>query len=608
MVKIGLELHQRLGTRHKLFCNCASVSNDVKKGEMQRKLHAVVSELGEVDVAAKFESDKAAPFLYDMYDTGSCLVEMDDEPPGEINRDAIGTVLTICSMIDAEIVDEIHVMRKTVVDGSNTSGFQRTAIVGLDGHIDSDGKTIGLQTIALEEESCGIVGEMAGKTERFRLDRLGIPLIEIATDPTITSGKEARRVAEKLGLMMRATGRMMRGIGTIRQDLNISTEGGARVEIKGVQSLDIIETVIDNELSRQTSLIALIERIKHIKKEELKCVDVTSLFKETGSRFIKNAVARGDNVIAARFVGMKGVFGTELYNNFRYGTELSGYAKASGAGGIIHCDEDMNKYGFGKEINDLMKALELKGDDGWIAIVGKEDVGRRAMEAVYARAYLKNVPEETRRADLEGRSHYMRPLPGAARMYPETDVKPVRITENDIKDAASEAISFDDLKKKMQKLLNPELADKMLRSERIELFMELVEEGVEPTLAAVTLEDTLKTLRREGLDTSAINEENISELFGLYLKERIVKAAIPEVLREISKNPGRKIVNIIKERGLDRVSGKDLENLLEKMKEANIGTIMTKYRLNVDPEELKKILSKGNKENTPRITGPGKKK
>jgi len=593
MVKIGLEIHQRLGTRHKLFCNCSSVSNDVKKGEMQRRLHAVASELGEVDIAAKFESEKSSPFVYDEYDNGSCLVEMDDEPPGEINRDAVGIVLTICSMTNAEVVDEIHVMRKTVVDGSNTSGFQRTAIVGLDGHIDSDGKRIGLQTIAVEEESCGIIGEMVGKTERFRLDRLGIPLVEIATDPTITSGKEARQVAERIGLMMRATGRMMRGIGTIRQDLNISTEGGARVEIKGVQSLDIIETAIDNELSRQNSLIKLIGQVKRIKKEELKQVDMTALFKETGSRFIRNAVALGDKVIAARFAGMKGLFGTELYKEFRYGTELSGYAKANGAGGIIHCDEDMKKYGFGKEIDEMVKSLKLKEGDGWVAIVGKEEVCRRAMDAVYIRAYLTEVPEETRRPDMEGKSHYMRPLPGAARMYPETDVKPVRITGKDVKEAAAKAVSFDDLKKEMQKMLNTELAEKMLRSERMELFRELVKEGVEPTLAAVTLEDTLKTLRREGLDTSAITEGGISEIFGLYLKERIVKAAIPELLREVARSPKRMIADIMKEKKLERVSGTDLEKLLREMKTAEMGAVMAKHRLNVDPEELKKALAQG---------------
>ena len=596
MVKIGLELHQRLGTKHKLFCNCASVSNDVKKGELQRKLHAVASELGKIDIAARFESDKSAPFIYDQYDNGSCLVEMDDEPPGEINRDAVEIVLTICSMINADIVDEIHIMRKTVVDGSNTSGFQRTAIVGLDGNIDFDGKRIGLQTIAVEEESCGIIGEMIGKTERFRLDRLGIPLVEIATDPTITSGKEARQVAEQLGLMMRATGRMMRGIGTIRQDLNISTEGGARVEIKGVQSLDLIEPVIDNELSRQNSLIKLIEQVKKIKKEELKQFDATALFKETGSKFIKNAIARGDKVIAARFVGMKGLFGIELYKDFRYGTELSGYAKANGAGGIIHCDEDMKKYGFGKEIDELVKSLKIKECDGWVAIVGKEDICRKAMNAVYTRAYLDKVPEETRRSDMESKSHYMRPLPGAARMYPETDVKPVRITEKDIGDATAKAVSFDDLKKEMQNMLNSELADKMLRSEKMELFKELVGKGIDPTLAAVTLEDTLKTLRREGIDVVRITEDKISDMFDAYLEEKIVKAAMIDILRAIAFESKKSVTDIINEKKFERIRGKDLEDLLKEMRAIDMGPVMAKHRLNVDPEELKKLLAK-NKNN-----------
>jgi len=609
MVKIGLELHQRLGTRHKLFCSClCSKPDDSKAGELSRRLHAVPSELGKIDVAARFESERSAPFVYDIYDAGSCLMEMDDEPPGEINRDAIDIVLSICAMTDAHVVDEIHVMRKTVIDGSNTSGFQRTAIVGLDGTLEFEGKEIGLQTIAVEEESCGIIGELAGKAEKFRLDRLGIPLVEIATEPTITNGKEARRVAERIGLMLRATGRMMRGIGTIRQDLNISTEGGARVEIKGVQSLDIIEITLDNEIARQESLVKLIPRIKGIKHGGLKAVDVTDIFRDTESKFIKNAVARGGKVIAAKFEGMKGVFGAELYREFRYGTELSGYAKANGAGGIIHCDEDMKKYGFGGEPDELAKRLGMKKEDGWMAIVGDESVGRKAMAAVHERAYLTIVPEETRRADIEGRSHYMRPLPGAARMYPETDVKPFRVTAEDIGRSSKGAVSFDRINSEVRRMLNPELAEKMLRSEKLERFMALVEKGVDPTLAAVTLEDTLKTIRREGVDVTKVTEERVSEMFDAYLNGKIVKAAIIDLLKAIAAEPSRSIDAIIKQKRLGRISGKELEALLEGMKTADVGAVMSKHRLNVDPEELKSLLMASVKGKEKRKKETGKKR
>lgn len=591
MVKIGLELHQRLATKHKLFCNCFSEPEEKKVGELQRRLHAVPSELGQIDIAVQFESQRSAPFVYDIYDEGTCLMEMDDEPPGEMNKNAINVVLTICAMTGAHVVDEIHVMRKTVIDGSNTSGFQRTAIVGLDGMVESDDKGIGLQTIALEEESCGIVGELAGKAERFRLDRLGIPLVEIATEPTITSGKEARRVAEKIGLMLRATGKMMRGIGTIRQDLNVSTEGGARVEIKGVQSLDIIETVIDNELARQTSLIGIMGRMKIIKAERLKQVDVTHLFKDTKSKFVSNAITHGNKIIAARFPGMKGIFGIELYKDFRYGTELSGYAKASGAGGIIHSDEDMKKYGFGKEIEELAALLKTGKEDGWVAIIGKDEICKLAMDAVHKRAYLTVVPEETRRSDMEGRSHFMRPLPGAARMYPETDVKPFRVTKEEIEQAAKSAISFDSINEEVRRLLNPELAEKMLRSERLELFMELIGKKIDPTLAAVTLEDTMKTLRREGVNVARIGEERILGVFDDYQKGKIVKAAIPEVLRTIAMEPDRKIADIIRMKGLGRISGKELEKMLKEMNASNIGIVMSKHRLNVDPEELRALMA-----------------
>ena len=601
-VKVGLELHQRLSTKHKLFCKCSTKGNEDKAREIKRKLHAVPSELGKVDPAALFESKKAPLHAYDFYKDTCCLVENDDEPPHDINEEAIGIGLMINSMMNAETMDEIHFMRKTVIDGSNTSGFQRTAIVGLDGKISvkvSDGKEkeIGIQTIAIEEESCGIIGEQKGKMERFRLDRLGIPLVEIATTPVIKSGKEAKEVAEHMGLMLRSTGKMMRGIGTIRQDINVSIPEGARIEIKGVQDLDLIEKVVDNEISRQKNLIKIISTIKSIREKnpkiesELKIEDVTDIFRNTGSKFIKKAIEGGHSAIAAKFKSMKGLFGTELYQDFRYGSELSGYAKTQGMGGIIHCDEDMNKYGFANEIGELTKKLDVGSEDGWVMVVGAKDKCESALALVYKRAYETHVPEETRRADMEGKTHYMRPLPGAARMYPETDVRPLRITEEIIKSAQS-VPSFKEIEERVKKILNSEMAQKMIRSEKLNLFLELVDEGIEPTLAAVTCEDTLKTLRRDGFDVGKIGEEQLKESLMLYKEERIVKSAIPEILKGMSRSPNEKAEKIAEKMKIAKISGKELKELIAKENIKDLQTLMVKYRLNVDPQEAKEIMKK----------------
>lgn len=612
-IKIGLELHQRLNTRHKLFCNCSTKGNEIKTREIKRKFHAVPSELGQVDPAALFESRKSPLHVYDFYKDTCCLVETDDEPPHEMNKEAIEIGIMICNMLNAEIIDEIQVMRKTVIDGSNTSGFQRTAIIGLNGNLkyqfqSSDNeseKTIGIQTIAIEEESCGIIGEQKGEIERFRLDRLGIPLVEIATTPDIKSGKEARFVAEQIGLMLRATGKMMRGIGTIRQDINISIPGGARVEIKGVQELDLIEKVIDNEISRQKTLLVIIEKIKEImknkeKKNEIENMnenkeqyikDLTDVFKETKNNFIRKAIENKKRVIGMKFPGLKGIFGIELYPDYRYGSEMSDYAKTQGVGGIIHCDEDIKKYAFGNEIKETEILLNVKENDGWVLIVGEKEKAEDAIKLVFDRAYLLKVPEETRRADLQGKTHYMRPLPGAARMYPETDVPPIRL-EKQMKEI--KAPSFKEIEEKVSSLLNKEMAQKIIRSEKLNLFLELVNLEIEPTIVAVTLEDTLKSIKREGFNLEILEEEDITNVLMLYKEEKITKAAIPEIIKEIIKykvNKGIKelskeeIQRITVEKKLNRISGEKLRNMIKDEKIKNIQELMIKYRLNVDSKE-----------------------
>ncbi|MEM5804599.1 MAG: Glu-tRNA(Gln) amidotransferase subunit GatE [Candidatus Aenigmatarchaeota archaeon] len=251
--KCGIEIHNRLATGGKLFCGCAArFSQEPAKLAVRRKLRAVAGEMGEVDVAAAFEYLKDKTFTYHAFPKESCLVELDDEPPHNINAEAMLVALQVAKMLRAKIPDEIHIMRKTVVDGSNTSAFQRTALVGVDGVLETSKGPVGIANISLEEESCGIIGEKDGD---FRLDRLGIPLIEIGTHADIIDPEHAREVAEKLGMIVRSTGKSQRGIGVTRQDVNVSVKGGARVEIKGFQELDMIPKVIEKEVERQLAMI-----------------------------------------------------------------------------------------------------------------------------------------------------------------------------------------------------------------------------------------------------------------------------------------------------------------------------------------------------------------
>jgi len=261
-LRIGIEVHNRLQTKHKLFCNCKpEFSNSKMTSLIKRKLRAVAGELGQVDVAALYEYLRDRTFFYQCYPEETCIIEADEEPPRSMSKEALEVVLQVALLLKAEIPDEIHIMRKTVVDGSNTCGFQRTAIVGMNGALDTTQGKVRINNISLEEESAGIVKQEDNEIT-YRLDRLGIPLIEIGTAPDIKNPEHAKEVAEKLGMLIRSTGKSQRGLGVTRQDVNISISKGARVEVKGVQELDMIPSIIDNEIKRQQELIAKGEKPK----------------------------------------------------------------------------------------------------------------------------------------------------------------------------------------------------------------------------------------------------------------------------------------------------------------------------------------------------------
>ncbi len=254
--KCGIEIHNRLNTKTKLFCNCKPRFSETKPIELiKRKLRAVAGELGQVDVAAMYEYLRDRTFFYNCYPEETCLIEKDEEPPKPINKEALEVALQVALLLKAEIPDEIHIMRKTVIDGSNTCAFQRTAVIGLNGVLETSQGKVGITNICLEEESAGIV-KQEGNEITYRLDRLGIPLIEIGTTPDIKNPEHAKEVAEKLGMIIRSTGKSQRGIGVTREDINVSIAKGARVEIKGVQELDMIPEIIENEIKRQQELIA----------------------------------------------------------------------------------------------------------------------------------------------------------------------------------------------------------------------------------------------------------------------------------------------------------------------------------------------------------------
>lgn len=269
-LKAGLEIHQQLDT-NKLFCSCPSIlRSDEPLFKIERKLNPVVGETGEIDLAALYEKSKNKTYIYEVYDT-NCLVELDEEPPHKINQEALKIAIQIALLFNCKIFPVTQIMRKTVIDGSNTSGFQRTALIAHDGHIQTKEGEVGIETVALEEDSARIISsdenENGEKTKTFRLDRLGIPLVEITTKPDLKSPEQIKEAALKIGEILRAC-KVKRGIGTIRQDLNISTPKHPRIEIKGFQDPKMMIKTILNEVSRQNKISSENEKekISHVRK------------------------------------------------------------------------------------------------------------------------------------------------------------------------------------------------------------------------------------------------------------------------------------------------------------------------------------------------------
>ncbi|RLE82679.1 MAG: Glu-tRNA(Gln) amidotransferase GatDE subunit E [Thermoprotei archaeon] len=587
-LRVGLEFHQMLDTREKLFCNCPPnlMPADADADYLfKRRLRPTTSELGEVDPAALFEFKRGRVYEYHHFDNASCLVEMDEEPPHDLNYEALRIVLTVALMLNSQPVDEVYVMRKTVIDGSNTTGFQRTALVALGGSMEVDGKKIPIQTICLEEDAARKVSEDATKVT-YRLDRLGVPLIEIATAPVISSPEEAEKVALKIGQLLRLTKKVKRGIGTIRQDINISIKGGAKIEIKGVQKLGLIRKVVEYEVLRQYNLLNIRDMLRErgVVKEHLKrdFVDVTDIFEGTKCRVIRRALKKGGCVLAVKLSRFKGILGYEIQPGRRFATELADRARFwGGVGGIFHSDE-LPAYGISEEeVRKVSERLNLGEKDAFVLIADERSKVIEALNAVIDRCIeaLEGVPEETRGPNPDGTTHYSRPRPGAARMYPETDIRPRRITEeflNEIKRQLPEPLDV-----KLQKFvkdygLSKNLAEQMISSYYLDSFERLVEKypNVPPRVIAATFENTLKSLRREGVPVDELEDEVFDSLFSLLNEGEIVKEAIPKIIEYLARNPSKTVLEAVEELNLKALERDELEKIVTEVFEEKKEAIM----------------------------------
>lgn len=435
--KSGLEIHQQLLTDKKLFCRCpAARYSNVYDAEILRHMRPTLSELGEYDGTALMEFKTKKEIIYRINHETVCTYEMDDTPPFEINQQALDIALEIAMLMNYKLVSEIHIARKQYLDGSIPTGFQRTTIVGIDGWIPYKNRKIGLIQLGLEEDACREVSDI-GHERIYITDRLGMPLIETVTEAEMRTPREVADVANILRRLVRSTGKVRTGIGAARQDVNVSIKGGTRIEIKGVHRIPLIPLLVYNEAMRQYALLQIKAELlrRGINEHTFQALsaDVTAQLSQSTWEPIRQAIQRGEEVHCVNLKGFQGILSHPTQTGRVFSKEISDRVR------VIACltrlpniltsestEEAIDSFA-GRKIRN---AVNANANDGLILVWGNPVDVRTAVKEIIIRAREAciGVPSETRQALADGTNGFERILPGADRMYPDTDLPPLQIT------------------------------------------------------------------------------------------------------------------------------------------------------------------------------------
>lgn len=442
--KSGLEIHQQLNTKKKLFCRCpAGIFHDHEDydGEIIRHMRPTLSEMGEYDGTALMEFRTKKEIIYRLNNQTACTYEIDDTPPFKINKEALDLAIEISIFSNLNIVGEVHITRKQYLDGSIPTGFQRTAIIGVEGEIQLSNKKVRLIQLSLEEDSCREISDI-GHTRIYKTDRLGMPLIETVTYPDMFTPYELREAAEHIRFLNRSTGKVRTGIGSGREDVNVSCDGGTRVEIKGVAHNKWIPILSHNEAFRQFALLAIKNELlkRNCNSENWKIESTALSYVKLGSNYppIIDAKKKKDKIYAVNLPGFAGLLSHFTQPGQCFANEISDRLK------VIACIEkpnmthseafDLEESGIDyKAIKALLKA---KPTDAQLIFWGPKADIKTALETIEERCQMaiEGVPNETRKGLTDGTTIFERVLPGADRMYPDTDSAPIPLDENNIKE------------------------------------------------------------------------------------------------------------------------------------------------------------------------------
>ncbi len=590
-IKCGFEWHIQLNTG-KLFCRCNSNIKESEKedADIKRTLKPSSGESGTVDRSASFEAQREKAAIYRAFFDSDCLVDIDEEPPHDVDQEALKVAYQMASALKCASLDNIIFMRKVIVDGSNTSAFQRTGLIGFSGKFDAPTKTISIDSVTLEEDSARKEKEDQSFIY-YKLDRLGIPLVEIATGIIETDENEAKGIALAFGKFTRLFN-VRRGIGTIRQDVNLSIEGGSRVELKGFQNIREMDRVIMNEYKRQSSLLQIQKEKNYLLKEmkALEYKEINDVFAATESNIIKKSNSEGKIIIGVRLTSMKGLLGTELFEGKRFGTEVSDYLKIKDGAGIIHSDE-LPAYGISEaEKNGIAKHLECGENDAFaISIINKnrsDPAVKTFLEKVLTDMYnrisslLSTVPSEVRLVLEDNSTMFMRPMGGKDRMYVETDLPIVKVSKEIMDSAASYSdLSLEKIEK--QYGLSEEFLNMLISSNKLEKAIDLHKKFSVPfsVLVSIMVDDYRYVKRKFGY---LVGDRDIEEIIRLISNGTVARDSARFIMESIAMGRSHSVKETIEKFSLKKISRKELENAINKLmtsnKEMRVDTIITNLR------------------------------
>jgi len=572
--KSGLEIHQQLKTQKKLFCRCpAGEYYKDYDAEVLRHMRPTLSELGEYDGTALMEFKTRKEIVYQLNNRNVCTYEMDDTPPFELNLEALDIALEVTLLLNCNLVGELHIARKQYLDGSIPAGFQRTTILGTDGWVPYKDRRIGIRQLGLEEDACREISDR-GHRRVYRTDRLSIPLIETVTYPDMRAPWEVAEVAELLRELARSTGKVRTGIGRARQDVNVSVEGGTRVEIKGVHRIPYIPRLTHFEALRQANLLELRSELhkRGVTKETLKSnsIEVTEVLKNTVFSPIRRALEREWCVVAVGLAEFRGLLSFPLQPHHDFASEISDRVRVIACldelPNIVH-SEMMDSPLTAMEWKKVGSALKAKKDDAIVLVWGdgKDSVTAVGEIIIRAREATDGIPNETRQAFPSGLNGFERILPGPDRMYPDTDMPPVPLSKERIERARGRLplAPWERRASYRKQGLPKEIIEDLVNDKRAPLFQQALDTlPLQPILAAVILSQTLKSLERKGFPTARLSDESLLDLMRRFTDGEFAREGFPDVLKLMSTEdwrPGESIAKL----GLVKLSDEDVREIVQ---------------------------------------------